>query len=137
MRLSTRDVMVVGLVALLVATLGFLLSGMSVTGALGSGVPIAIGSALGILLHNRHRRPLTRRTARSRTHEGTFVRRAAVARGYAYAPGEGPLPGAPRRSRYGIYVNQRLDQDVDELDQDVDELVRRIEDLEAQLAAER
>ena len=55
---STRDVMVVGLVALLVATLGLLLSGMSVTGALGSGVPIAIaiggaigyaiGSALGI-----------------------------------------------------------------------------------------
>ena len=72
----------------------------------------------------------------------TFVRRAAVALGFAYAPGEGPLPGAPRRSRYGIYVNQRLDQDVDELDQDVDELdqdvdelVRRIEDLEAQLAA--
>jgi len=36
-----------------------------------------------------------------------------------------------------LYVNTRLDQDVDELDQDVDELVRRIEDLEAQLAAER
>jgi uncharacterized protein YhaN len=79
----------------------------------------------------------------------TFVRRAAVALGFAYAPGEGPLPGAPRRSRYGLYTNTRLDQDVDELDQDVDELdqdvdeldqdvdelVRRIEDLEAQLAA--
>ena len=60
----------------------------------------------------------------------TFVRRAAVAIGFAYAPGEGPLPGAPRRSRYGLYTNTRLDQDVDEL-------VRRIEDLEAQLAAER
>ena len=60
----------------------------------------------------------------------TFVRRAAVAIGFAYAPGERPLPGAPRRSRYGLYVNTRLDQDVDEL-------VRRIEDLEAQLAAER
>ena len=43
-----RDVMVVGLVALLVATLGLLREGMSVTGALGSGVPIAIaiGTAL-------------------------------------------------------------------------------------------
>jgi hypothetical protein len=60
----------------------------------------------------------------------TFVRRAAVAIGIAYAPGERPLPGAPRRSRYGLYTNTRLDQDVDEL-------VRRIEDLEAQLAAER
>ena len=61
----------------------------------------------------------------------TFVRRAAVFLGFAYAPGDEPLPGAPRLSRYGpIYVNPRLDQDVDEL-------VRRIENLEAQLAAER
>ena len=65
----------------------------------------------------------------------TFVRRAAVAIGFARAPGEEPLPrlpGGPSRSRYdyGLYVNPRLDQDVDEL-------VRRIEDLEAQLAAER
>jgi len=108
---------------------------IAIGGAIGMrwGVPIAIaiGSAIGI-----------RWTARSRTHEGvsaerkmTFVRRAAVALGFAYAPGEGPLPGAPRRSRYGLYTNTRLDQDVDELDQDVDELVRRIEDLEAQLAA--
>lgn len=60
----------------------------------------------------------------------TFVRRAAVYCGLAYAPGDQPLPGGPRQSRYGLYVNTRLDQDVDEL-------VRRIEDLEAQLAAER
>lgn len=59
----------------------------------------------------------------------TFVRRAAVAIGLRYAPGEGPLPGGPRLSRYGFYTNTRLDQDVDEL-------VRRIEDLEAQLAAQ-
>jgi len=46
--------------------------------------------------------------------------------GLADAAGDEPLPGAPRRSRYGLNVRPRLDQDVDEL-------LRRIKDLEGRL----
>jgi len=53
-------------------------------------------------------------------------RKAAVYFGLADAAGDEPLPGAPRRSRYGLNVRPRLDQDVDEL-------LRRIKDLEARL----
>jgi uncharacterized protein (DUF697 family) len=65
--------MVVGLGTLLVSTLvGVLRYGMSVTGALGSGVPIAIaiGSAIGMRWGVAIGSAILRWTARSRTHEG-------------------------------------------------------------------
>jgi len=35
--------------------------------------------------------------------------------GLVHAADGQPLPGAPRRSRYGLYVSARLDQDLDDL----------------------
>ncbi|MDO9352570.1 MAG: hypothetical protein Q7T55_02680 [Solirubrobacteraceae bacterium] len=47
--------------------------------------------------------------------------------GLVHPSGPGaPLPGAPRKSRYGIPTSPRLDQDIDSLE-------RRVAELEARL----
>ena len=52
-------------------------------------------------------------------------RRLLTALGLAYPKGGEPLSDAPKRSRYGLHVSPRLDQDVDELRQRLAELERR------------
>jgi hypothetical protein len=52
----------------------------------------------------------------------TAIRRILIYFGLANPTGGRPLSGARGRSRYGVYVSRRLDEDVDTLRARLDEL---------------
>jgi hypothetical protein len=52
------------------------------------------------------------------------IRRSLQRLGLVYQPGGKPRRGNGRRSRYGIYVSRRLDEDLEELRTRLDRLER-------------
>ena len=48
-------------------------------------------------------------------HRPSMLRRLGQTLGLVYPEAGAPLGGGPKRSRYGLYVSPRLDQDLDDL----------------------
>ena len=48
-------------------------------------------------------------------HRPSMLRRLGQGLGLIYSETGAPLAGGPKRSRYGLYVSPRLDQDLDDL----------------------